>query len=763
MGSIIILSILIIIFISPIAKYAIEKYDEKYTGREISLGWTYINPFTGYIYLKNFKMYELESDSIFFSSNDISINISMLKLISKTYEISDFVLTKPYGIVIQDTNKFNFNDLLEKFSPKDKDTTSAPVHFNILNVKIKDGEFHYREDVIPINYFIKKVNFESAGKTWDSDTIAAQLSFLPGKGSGDVKADITLNFKTLDYRFATVVNKLDLDIIAQYLNDLTNYGSFSANLDANMKGRGNLKDQQDVASSGFIAINDFHFGKNPEEDYASFDKLHVAIYQLHPKNHKYQYDSISLTRPYFKYEKYDNTDNIQAMFGKKGANIKAVSSDESKFNLVIEIAKYIREMSKNFFKSYYIINHLAVYKGDIKYNDYSLSEKFAIELTPFSLMADSIDRDHKAVNFFLKTGVQPYGGFNIALSINPNKNRDFDIKYHFQKLPIAMFNPYMISYTSFPMDRGTIELNGAWTVRGGNIESRNHILLLDPRVTKKIRNKDLSWIPMPLVMSLIREQGNVIDYEVPIRGNLNDPTFNVKDVLLDLVENIFVKPPTTPYRLEVKNIETEIEKSLSLKWQMKSCALSKTQEKFMNKMVDFLKDNPEAFVHIYPQQYEQKEKEYILFYEAKKTYYKLMHTIKEEAYQEDDSIKVDKMSVKDPLFVKYLNTKIKDTLVFTIQEKCTYIVNLSTVNAKFIQLAKERERKFLSCFIEEGVKKQLKMHAGVNKIPYNGFSFYKIAYESEFPPSLMKAYYEMNILDNKSPRAKFKKERKKNG
>ena len=36
-----------------------------------------------------------------------------------------------------------------------------------------------------------------------------------------------------------------------------------------------------------IAINDFHFGKNPKDDYVSFDKLVLAINEMSPKNHKY--------------------------------------------------------------------------------------------------------------------------------------------------------------------------------------------------------------------------------------------------------------------------------------------------------------------------------------------------------------------------------------------------------------------------------------------------------------------------------------------
>src|SRR5271155_3215277 len=100
-GAIIILMVLIIAFISPITKYLIEKNGVKYTGRKITLDWAYVNPFTGYIHFSNFKVYELKSDSVFFSADGISINIAMHKLLSGTYEISEFTLNHPRTTIIQ--------------------------------------------------------------------------------------------------------------------------------------------------------------------------------------------------------------------------------------------------------------------------------------------------------------------------------------------------------------------------------------------------------------------------------------------------------------------------------------------------------------------------------------------------------------------------------------------------------------------------------------------------------------------------------------
>ncbi|MBL0048227.1 MAG: DUF748 domain-containing protein [Bacteroidetes bacterium] len=752
--------LLIILFISPIAKYLIEKYDVKFIGREITMDWAYVNPFTGYVHLQNLKIYEPDGDTLFFSARGVSANFAMRKLLNKTYEISEINLNQPIGIVIQNKKELNFGDIIKKFSSKStSDIPKAPVHFNILNISIERGVLKYRESQIPISYSLKEINIKSSGKWWDKDSIVAAFSFIPSIGTGKVNGNFEMNFTNLNYRLNAVIQKYDLDFLQQYLNDITNYGSFRANVDADFRAKGNFKDQENISASGKLAFTDFHFGKNPKEDFASFQKLKIGIIELSPKNHKYSFDSILLAHPFFKYERYDQLDNIQKMFGKKGSKIATVAADEAEFNLVIEIARYVKVLAKNFFRSNYKINHLDLTNGDFAFNDFSTSEKFSIGLDPLTVFADSIDKEHKRVKINFVSSIQPYGKANITLSINPKDSSDFDMIYDFDKIPTTLFNPYLLTYTSFPLDRGTIAIKGTWNVRNGEIVSDNHLTVIDPRVTNRVRNKDNNWLPLRLIMAFVRERGNVIDYEVPITGNLNNPKFHLKDVLFDVVTNIFVKPATTPYRIQVRNIEQEIEKSLSFKWDMRSCEVDRKQEKFISKLADFLKNTPEASITITPQNYLAKEKEHILFYEAKKKYMLFKNPNLNANLSENDSIFVTKMSVKDTLFVQYLTANSKDTMLFTIQEKCARMVSENVVNEKWLQLKKERESAFLAVFKQSDVDSHVKFLTGKTTIPYNGFSFYRIEYKDEFPEALMKAYREMHSLNAEAPRNKFNKER----
>lgn len=757
------LVVIIILFISPIAKYLVEKYDVKYTGREIKIDGSYVNPFTGYIHFSNVKIYEQKNDTVFFSAKGLSINLSLLKLLSKTYEINSLVLDQPKAMIIKNKTTFNFSDIIEKLSPKVdsiKDAHKEPLHFNLLNVGINDGEFYFNQPQTPVNYSIVKVDFKSGGKYWNADTIDGHIAFKSGIGSGDIKGDFMINTKTLDYRFAALVNKFNMGVMKQYLKDLASYGNLSGSIDADMKGEGNFKNKQSIDAHGKIAISDFHFGKDSTEDYVSYHKLTLVIDRLAPANKKYFFDSIKLEEPYFKYERYDYLDNVQRMFGKRGAKVKAVKADPEKFNLVVEISDYIRTIFKNFFRSDYKVNNFAIINGDIRFNDYSISEKFAVALNPLNIKADSIDNTNEWVKLYLQSGLKPAGLMNVSISMNPKNNKDFDFVYKFQKIPAAAFNPYLITYTSFPLDRGTIEMFGNWKIRNDVIQSNNHFLVIDPRLTKKIRKKDTRWIPMPLIMAFVRERGNVIDYEIPITGDLKNPNFHLTDVILDLVKNIFVKPATTPYRLEVKNTENVIEKSLSFKWAMRQTELNSAQEKFVNKITGFLKDNPDANITVHPFEYTDKEKEYILFYEAKKKYFFVCANKRTEGMTKEDSLSIEKMSSKDTSFIKYLDDHIKDTLLFTVQEKCYRLVGESLVNKKFRQLEKQREKIFMQFFKDSNTEKQIKFFPTETTIPYNGFSYFKINYKGEIPTSLIDAFEKLNEINLEPPREKYLKFRK---
>ena len=599
------------------------------------------------------------------------------------------------------------------------------------------------------------MNFKSAGKYWNQDTFNVKFSFLPGIGSGEAAGDIMLNLKTLDYRLVVATHQLDMGIIGQYLKEIVNYSNFSANVDMDLDTKGNIKNTANIDMKGKMAVNDLHFGKSKSDDYASFQKMSVGIKELDSKNKKYFFDSVILAHPYFKLERYDSLDNISRMFIVNGTNMNSANDNSGRFNLIIEIVRYLKIIFREFLKSDYNINSIAIKDGVFQFNDYAINEKFSAALNPISIKADSVDSKKNWVKGFFKSGIKPYGSVTAAMSMNPKSEKDFNLTYELQNVPAASANPYLITFTSFPLDRGVIEISGKWRVRNDIVQSTNHFLVFDPRLTKRIRKEDTRRMPMPLIMSFILERGNIIDYQIPVTGNMNNPKFHLDEVIKDAIGNIFFKASSRQYKMKVINLDKKTEKSLSLKWAMRQANLSEKEEAFVNNLADFLKENPEAKIKVHPFYYAEKEKEYILFFEAKKKYFLARSKRRGSAMTEKDSLSIDKMNPKDPAFVKYLDNYARDTMLFTVQDKCDRLINTAAINKKFNQLVKNRETLFTKYFKENQTDKQVKIFKYKNTIPFNGFSYFKIDYKGNIPDSLMAAYDKLIELYDEPARVKY--------
>src|ERR1019366_1911821 len=116
--TLIVLIIVVLFSISAIAKFAIERYSVKYLGRQIKVGWVYLNPFTANVNLHNLQIYEYKSDSLFLLASSASAGFATRKVFSKTYEITSLTLDNPRIQFTQNHKVFNLDDVISRFTPK---------------------------------------------------------------------------------------------------------------------------------------------------------------------------------------------------------------------------------------------------------------------------------------------------------------------------------------------------------------------------------------------------------------------------------------------------------------------------------------------------------------------------------------------------------------------------------------------------------------------------------------------------------------------
>jgi hypothetical protein len=79
-----------------------------------------------------------------------------------------------------------------------------------------------------------------------------------------------------------------------------------------------------------------------------------------------------------------------------------------------------------------------------------------------------------------------------------------------------------------------------------------------------------------------------------------------------------------------------------------------------------------------------------------------------------------------------------------------------------MQLNNARENAFMMEFKKKKLDNRINIYPVENSIPYNGFSFYNIVYNSNYPDDLIKAYRQMDEFNNVAPRKRFEKKREEN-
>jgi hypothetical protein len=732
--------LILILIASPLTKYLIQKYDVKYTGREITVGRAYVNPVTGFISLHNMRIYEKDSDSVFFFVAKIGIDLSLLKMISGTYQVSKVNVVQPEINVVKADTTFNFSDLVRRFAVKTDTVSKEKLHLNILNIRLKNGLVKYSQTKQPINYNISDINFSSPGMYWDVDSINGKFSMKPG--SSDLSGDFMYNLDSLSYRFSMLLRSFNLDIAEQFLKKYSRNAHLSALVSMNLKASGNTKKPMNIDASGRVEVDSFRLGNGPEMNYASLRQMVISFRELNLAKGKFYFDSIFMDKPYLLYQRFDTLDNFRRMFRSliKVDTVKAVDTVN---------------MTAKLLNSDYVLKHFEIKDANIEFNDYSIAEKFSMGFDPLNIRADSIDKLNKRMKITVKSGIKPYGSFNTSLIMDPKNSKNFDLKYNLVDVSASSFNPYIITYTSHQLDRGKIEMHGDWTVRDNNIKALNHFLVINPRTTEKVKGKETKKVPLPLIMAFIRERGSAIDYEIPITGKMNDPKFHIGDIITDLLRNILVKPPTTPYGQKVKQIEESVEKSLTVKWRMREPGISKDQEDFLKSISKFLEDNHDAYLTVQPVYHEAKEKENILLFEAKKKYFLNSKGNKLAPLSKDDSAKVEKMSSKDKAFLKYLDSSLKNPEFLTLQEKCYQFIGKEDVEKQYKLLEEERKKAFLAFFVQNKTVNRIEVLKPKNEVPFNWFSYYRIEYKGEVPESLKEAFEKLYQVNSEPPRRKF--------
>ncbi len=240
--------------------------------------------------------------------------------------------------------------------------------------------------------------------------------------------------------------------------------------------------------------------------------------------------------------------------------IKAHLSKERKFNLS-QIVKEDKNKAKTEAKPEskkaaskkddelkFSVKNFSLKNGEVDFSDASLFMPFATTISKLNGKLTDIDKKRPSSGEF--QGVVGKNGFaQITAKLFPFElKQNTDIKLDFKDIDLTDITPYSGQFVGYKIKKGKLNLNLNYSVADSKLNGSNFINFDSLTLGEKVESKDAVNLPLSLAISILSDQNNQINIDLPVEGNLDDPDFKYGGVIWAAVKKLFADITLAPFR-----------------------------------------------------------------------------------------------------------------------------------------------------------------------------------------------------------------------
>ena len=709
--SLAVLLIAIFFGVSPLAKYEIEKNSEQWTGRKITMDHLFINLWRWDVTVTGLKVYEQKSNKQFFSADKIYTDISILKAIGGEYQVNTFRIEGPKLMIEQTGNNFNFDDLVTRFTAadttqKEPEKPSEPTKYRIERIEITNGTITYKDMLLKNEIVMQQFKMGCPLLVWNSPMLNAATEFSLNSG-GKAEANILLNLDSLSYTLNANIEKLNLQMLVPYMKDYVITSYIGGILSSKLLIKGDFDVPEAVAVKGDIALSDFRIDDKDKATVASWKNFAIAVDSLDVAGNIYDFGEISLNDPYLLFEYYDKSDNFTNLMvpSQTTSSDTAASADQVDYSNPFTImADYIKEISKDYIISNYTAKDIQIHNGHIVYKDYTLEDKFVYDLENLEMQSGPISSKSDSISFDMSCLANRSGRLKAQLAFDPRDYMNMSVNYSIDNMRISDFNPYSKFYVAHAFVEGLLFYHSTNTIRNGQLKSTNIMSIKKIEVSRRIKGMGLMDVPLRLAIAILRDRKGNIDLDIPVEGNLKDPTYKVGKVIWQIVKNLIVKAATAPFDLLAKAFGGNEDDIKYIRFDYLQKQFDNRQMKSLDLVGRALTEKPELKAKLVQVASHESEKELLALFLAKGMYYKkeILKTPK-DSLDAKDLDAIAGISNKDTLFNTWLNQVFlpEDVSGMPSQLKCRKMFGEQVLDQEVNNLFAIRNRLILNYLVNE--------------------------------------------------------------
>ncbi|TNI98995.1 hypothetical protein CF117_19385 [Aeromonas veronii] len=247
----------------------------------------------------------------------------------------------------------------------------------------------------------------------------------------------------------------------------------------------------------------------------------------------------------------------------------------------------------------FTIDQLRTEQGNLRFADRSLSQDFVADIASLggqSRHISNIPGQRSDLAFNGKVDryapVTIRGGTNLLVA-----NPILDIAVAFHNLELTTFTPYSGTYAGYAIDKGQLSMKLHYKLEGNRLEGDNDITIKKLQLGEKIKSDQAKDLPLGLAIALLSDANGVIQMNLKVKGDLDQPDFSIGNIFWDVLGNTLSKAITSPFYL-LASLADGTEDLDELPFLPGDPDLTPTQQEKLVKLAQALKDRPKLSMNI---------------------------------------------------------------------------------------------------------------------------------------------------------------------
>ncbi len=220
---------------------------------------------------------------------------------------------------------------------------------------------------------------------------------------------------------------------------------------------------------------------------------------------------------------------------------------------------------------------------------------------PFSTSIRSLDGNLSTLSttsaepstISLEGQVDEFGEARIEGTLNPwDFAQSADIDMIFRNLKMSNLTPYTVQYAGYAIEEGRLDLDLAYILDQRKLQGTNKVVIRELVLGEKVETPDGTSLPLKLAVALLTDSQGVIDVDLPVSGDLDDPTFELSGIVWKAIGNLITRIVTSPFRFLGGLVGVDSEDFGTLRFQPGRADVSPPDREQLAKLAEAMNTRP---------------------------------------------------------------------------------------------------------------------------------------------------------------------------